>query len=286
MSKLLIDRTGQRFGKLTVVRIAPTKKRHTMWRCQCDCGKETVTSADNLRSGHTMSCGCNWHELKYPREDLVGRRYGMLVVQSFAGRKKGYGYALWYCQCDCGGRSIAHGDSLKAGTSKSCGCGIRRGLAKANTKHGRAKSPLYRVWAGMCTRCYNKKEKAYRFYGARGVTVCSRWRGRGGFEKFLADMGERPSDQHQIERKRNSRGYEPSNCIWATRAAQTVNKRNTIRVKLNGKTTALKTACRELGLNYYSVRGRMQLKGMSFRQAITAPWRTVVDGQHVWVDKI
>lgn len=55
--------------------------------------------------------------------------------------------------------------------------------------------------------------------------MCQRWLGESGFENFLADMGERPSPKHSIDRIDNDRGYEPGNCRWATRTEQNTNKR-------------------------------------------------------------
>lgn len=60
----LIDLTGQRFGRLTVIeRTENDKSRHICWRCRCDCGKAVVVSNSKLRSGHTQSCGCLNREL-------------------------------------------------------------------------------------------------------------------------------------------------------------------------------------------------------------------------------
>lgn len=54
-----IDLTGQKYGRLTVLeRAENTKSGRTQWLCKCDCGKQTVVKADNLRNGHTSSCGC------------------------------------------------------------------------------------------------------------------------------------------------------------------------------------------------------------------------------------
>lgn len=68
MSKL-IDLTGRRFGRLTVLGRAGTYKPpddplHSMvtWHCRCDCGNETVVIGANLRYGHSTSCGCKRHE--------------------------------------------------------------------------------------------------------------------------------------------------------------------------------------------------------------------------------
>lgn len=56
----LIDMTGQRFGKLTVIEKMPPKQKQTQahWKCVCDCGVEVVVTGDHLRSGNSRSCGC------------------------------------------------------------------------------------------------------------------------------------------------------------------------------------------------------------------------------------
>lgn len=65
----------------------------------------------------------------------------------------------------------------------------------------------------------------YPDYGGRGITFCNRWQGKRGYERFLNDMGPRPSDKHSLDRKNNDRGYSPSNCRWATRKEQNNNRR-------------------------------------------------------------
>lgn len=82
--------------------------------------------------------------------------------------------------------------------------------------------PVYDVWAEMIQRCTNPRHRRYADYGGRGIGVCLRW--RGSFAAFLEDMGPRPEGL-TLERRDNSRGYEPSNCCWATRAEQSLNKR-------------------------------------------------------------
>lgn len=59
MGRQATDLTGQRFGKLVVIERAGSNSRgRALWRCQCDCGKTTVTSGTLLRGGNTQSCGC------------------------------------------------------------------------------------------------------------------------------------------------------------------------------------------------------------------------------------
>jgi hypothetical protein len=85
--------------------------------------------------------------------------------------------------------------------------------------------PEYKVWRGMIRRCENPNHDSYRWYGARGIRVCDRWRngedGQSGFECFLADMGRRPTPQHSVDRYPNNDGnYCKENCRWATTAEQ------------------------------------------------------------------
>lgn len=57
------DLTGQRFGRLTVVKFAERKGQYTYWECQCDCGKKTIVYSYSLTSGRTQSCGCLHNEI-------------------------------------------------------------------------------------------------------------------------------------------------------------------------------------------------------------------------------
>ena len=54
-----IDRTGQRFGNLTLMERRENNKHYNAtWLCKCDCGGEVICSANSLQQGHTKSCGC------------------------------------------------------------------------------------------------------------------------------------------------------------------------------------------------------------------------------------
>ena len=88
------------------------------------------------------------------------------------------------------------------------------------------------MWSKMKDRCYNPNVKAYKWYGARGIRVCNRWLD---INKFIEDMYASFKEGLTIERMDNDGNYEPSNCTWATRSAQAINKRyKKSNVDING----------------------------------------------------
>ena len=94
-------------------------------------------------------------------------------------------------------------------------------------KHGFTSSvykpPEYIAWGNMKQRCFNKNFVSYHRYGGRGITVCERW--LNSFENFISDMGFRPAKGYSIDRINNDGNYEPSNCRWATKTEQLLNRK-------------------------------------------------------------
>lgn len=193
------------------------------------------------------------------RIDLSGHRYGRwtVIVPAISGPRS------WVCRCDCGFYRFVSACHLRTGKSRSCGC-LKDELARNRLKHGGAKggrrSPECSIWRGMVRRCHDPKEKSYARYGALGITVCERW--RSDFAAFLSDMGPRPSPAHSIDRKNGAKGYSPDNCRWATDEEQSLNRRATIRVRVNGEEMPLGKAADALGLVRSTVYARVDRSGL------------------------
>jgi hypothetical protein len=172
-----------------------------------------------------MQVGKTHHNFK----DIAGKRYGILTAVKPLRSVKGSWQ--WLMLCDCGKSCAKQTSDLqkeaKKGRMQNCGCLTRLLIGQANTTHGMSGHPLYIVWRNMRNRCYKEWEPAYKNYGARGITVCVRW--RDSFENFSADMQSIYAPGLTLERRNNGRGYSPSNCYWATCTEQAQNTRNTIR---------------------------------------------------------
>lgn len=124
-------------------------------------------------------------------KSLVGQKFGRLTVVSLLGRIRKT--TIYECLCDCGGMVHADRGALLHQHTRSCGCLI------TDTKrvHGMSDGIEHSTWMRMRQRCENPKDKAFRYYGARGIKVCERWND---FRNFLDDMGERPHDSNSIDR--------------------------------------------------------------------------------------
>lgn len=159
----------------------------------------------------------SWSRQHANETDLLGLRFGKLIVIKFFGKHtKRWS---WLCRCDCGNEIVVHRDSLIAGNTKSCGCLLKETLIK----HGMYKSPEFKTWIRIKSRCYDRNLPCYVNYGGRGIIVCNRW--LESFNNFYEDMGNRPSSKHSIERKDNNGNYDPDNCKWATKTEQQRNQR-------------------------------------------------------------
>ena len=111
------DRTGTKIGLLKVIKYVGVTKntKQTVWECKCDCGN--IKNYTIVELSKNKSCGCKRYLNK---EDLTGKKIGLLSVESKIGSK--HGISIYRCRCECGNLTETYRTSLINGDTKSCGC--------------------------------------------------------------------------------------------------------------------------------------------------------------------
>lgn len=203
--------------------------------------------------------------------DITGQRFGRLVVLGRSNRKCGHG-TYWLCKCDCGNETVAESHSLRAGTTRSCGCLNNETRGKATTKHGRAnKERLYSIWCSMRARCERSTASAYANYGGRGIRVCDEWHDYANFRKWAFSNGYEDDVRGvfcSIERIDNDGNYSPENCKFVTAKEQANNRRSCKKYTIGGVTKNATEWAAEYGICASRVLARLE-SGWSIEDALT-----------------
>jgi hypothetical protein len=207
-------------------------------------------------------------------QDLTGQVFGRLTVIRRDGDIKP---TRWVCLCECGKEYSSTAGHLKSGNIKSCGC-LRNeskydGIQADPNIVTKTRPIGYDTWVGLSQRCHNPNNPRYKDYGAKGITVCDRWRGDDGFKNFLEDMGPRPSPKHSLDRRDNDLGYCKENCRWATDLEQGQNTGRNRNITCNGKTQCIRAWEREMGFGNAVIHQRLE-NGWSVEEAINTPVRS------------
>jgi hypothetical protein len=187
--------------------------------------------------------------------------------------KSGTTHRMVLCQCKCGKTTVVRVELIAREGNSSCGCHRKEFYTRPREKGKTNKTrnlPEYHTWRTMKDRCLNPNNHNYKGYGGRGITVSSEW--AESFDRFLLDMGKRPSDKHSLDRIDNEKGYNKENCRWADTYQQSTNKRNNRFFEFNGQSMCLQEWSRKIGISQTSLWRRFN-KGWSVEKALTTPVR-------------
>ena len=189
----------------------------------------------------------------------IGQHFGKLMVLQEGPLTGKRNRRTMLCRCDCGTEKVITLEKLRSGRSKSCGC-LRREVAslvgKQNRTHGKTKERIYNIWRSMVQRCRDANHTNYPSYGSRGIQVCDEW--ANSFDAFYYDMGEPPSEHHTLDRRDTNGHYNRENCRWVTMDVQQNNRRNNVKVTVNGKTQSVAAWARERGIPEGTIRYRLK----------------------------
>ena len=152
-------------------------------------------------------------------------------------------------ECECGRVRIVALGALRQGRTKSCGCAGREKSKIRFQKHGLRYLPVYRVYSHIMARCHNENAPNYKWYGARGVSVCREWRNHPAvFLEWALNNGY--TEGLQIDRIDNDGNYEPGNCRFVTNRD---NQRNKSTTKLTAKKVREIKALRQAGHSFQKI---------------------------------
>lgn len=204
--------------------------------------------------------------------NLVGKRFGKLAVQELLGRNRN-GKVKWLCKCDCGKKVPVEGFYLRNGHTVSCGCRQSEKNIELRYIHGMSQSNEHSIYRKMIDRCHQPKNPSYKYYGAKGVSVCNRWilgeEGLNGFQCFYKDMGPRPSKEYSLDRFPDYNGnYKNGNVRWATRKQQARNTKATLRFMWNGKMMSFPDICDLMKIKRSIAYARIKM-GWDLQRAVT-----------------
>lgn len=138
--------------------------------------------------------------------------------------------AFWWCRCRCGTEKAVHGNTMRRGDSKSCGCyGFKKNSRHSNIKtrypkhHELRNDPFYQHWNHMMIKCYQPKTKHYKNYGGIGITVCNNWRRAPNFILWAKTIGFKKN--YSLSLKNGATVFSPETVEWINKADQISRKK-------------------------------------------------------------
>lgn len=207
--------------------------------------------------------------------DVIGKQYGYLIVTDFLGRENSLIKVMAKCRCGVI-KEYFLGNLKKENHTKSCGCHRYEIAGNSVRTHGlsgnKNKHPLYRIWGMMIERCYNEKNKNYKNYGGRGVTVCELW--RNDFKEYYnwcIENGWRKGLNIDKDKIGDGLLYSPETCCIITSKENQNNRRDNILVEYNGEKLTLSELSDKYEVGYKLLWRRFIKYKWELHRAIVTP---------------
>lgn len=192
-------------------------------------------------------------------KDLAGKSYGLWLVLSEGPRDKA-NKRQWLCRCECGLEKLVNQGNLTSGKSKNC-----VNCKEHYVKHGLAeKHRLYSTWKSMRSRCNNPNVSAYKYYGGKGIRVCTEW---GDFQVFVDDMYPSFVEGLTLDRIDGNLGYSKENCKWSTIPEQNENQSTAVLVEYQGSFVNESVLAKLTGVPRTTIQAR-RLRGATTEEMI------------------
>ena len=192
----IIDLTGQRFGRLVVVKRVDNKGQHPAWLCKCDCGNECIVTGSHLKSGHSQSCGC----LQKERTSKSRKRHGLCDSRQYSiwtnmksrcSNQEDHAYKYY------GGRGITVCDEWKSDFQAfyywAMANGYQDNLTLDRIDVNGNYEPSNCRWVSMKEQSLNKRSNHLITYNGETLTI-TQWADRLGIDKMV--LFARINDYH------------------------------------------------------------------------------------------
>lgn len=210
---------------------------------------------------------------------LSGAIIGNSEVLGPVGRDLSDNYVYWEVKCGCGRIRVVREVLLKKGRSAACSSCSAKASKHGITRNGQS-SVEYATWCGIRKRCLSGKAHNFQNYGGKGILMCDGWRENA--ERFISDIGQRPSSDHSIDRIDNTKHYSCGSCDqcirekwtmnvrWATAVQQSRNRSSNVVLTVNGVSKTVAEWSEVFAIPRHAIYSRKK-RGWTDELAVTTP---------------
>ena len=202
--------------------------------------------------------------MAYTRRNVGDNVNGAILIRRVNER-------LWEMKCACGNTFVSQ-PSDTSGRCRECGYKYNSTIRRVHGEapgNGKPPTRLYSIWSGMRGRCNNPNEKAFKWYGGRGISVCDEWNDYLSFKQWALNNGY--NDTLSIDRIDVNGNYCPQNCKWSTNEEQSNNRRNNHKLTFCGKTKTISDWSKITGISSSAISQRINIYGWNVEEALTIP---------------